>query len=281
MDDDYGDGWFDEREYDDFSDMEAEAESRQDAREFGGPYDEENDRDGDGEGAWHEIREETAFRSSEGGKQGMDWSEFGWKDAAILGGIAGFIEQSLREENERYRTEPEEERDFDIDDSEQLPVSLKTELRRLAASDPRLARYAIDKVREQKEQWALQSQEKRFALAVKDAYERQDEEEKKGFLSNETMSDALTEWSRYKWGGLTEEEHERHPELYWLGEAISEEWKVVLDYRKMDGKWEEGLLVQPKRFAKNKGQIYLHGFCDKWKKEYYFMLDRTRNMKLA
>jgi len=80
---------------------------------------------------------------------------------------------------------------------------------------------------------------------------------------------------------VDEKEHEEYPSLYPLGEAIGQEWKVVLDYRKIDGQWEEGLIVVPKRLAKLKKEAFFHDYCEKWKKDWYFRMDRTRNITLA
>ena len=170
---------------------------------------------------------------------------------------------------------------FDIAEAGEVTPSLKRQLQMLAAGNPGLARHVIRRAREDSEQWALQAQARRLAIAVDKAYKRQEEEEKGGSLSSETMNEALTRWCEYRWAGLDEKEHEEYPKLYLLEEAIGEGWKVVLDYRKFDGTWEEGLMIQPKRFAKKKGRIYIHAFCEQWNKEYYFRLDRMRNIKLA
>jgi len=144
----------------------------------------------------------------------------------------------LREENRRDQSELSEAGEFDeVKDEEQI-LSIKRQIQMLAAQNPDLAKHVIRRAREQSEQWALQAQAKRLVSAAESAYRRQEEEEKKGTLSAETMSDALTKWSEYKWALLSEEEHEEHPDLYWLAEVISDESKVRLDYLKHDGQWK-------------------------------------------
>ena len=211
----------------------------------------------------------------------MDFDDFDLEDAAISGGIAGFMEESLRDETRRNPSEIEEGYDFDINGTPEKVPSLKRQIQMLAAENPGLANYIIRKNREVTEQGTLHEQAKQLVLAAERASQRQTEEEAKGILSEETMSDALKKWSKYKWALLDEKEHEEYPELYWLSEAIGESWKVSLDYRNFEGKWEEGLIVLPKRFAKLKGKVFLHAFCEEWKKEWYFRMDRMRNMKLA
>jgi hypothetical protein len=212
----------------------------------------------------------------------LDFDDFDWEDAAVFGGIAGFVEESLREENRRDPSEVRDEDDFDVmDELGEAPVSLKRQLQMLAAGNPGLARYIIRRAREQNEQWALQAQARRLAMAVEKAYKRQEEEEKEGRLSSKTMNEALTRWCEYKWGDLDEKQYEEYPTLFLLEELIGEKLKVTLDYRKIDGQWEDGLVVLPKRLAKLKGKAFFHGYCEKWKKEYYFRMDRTRNITLA
>lgn len=214
--------------------------------------------------------------------QTVDFDDFDWEDAFKFGAVAGFIEESLREENRRDPSEYPDEEDFDVtEEFKEAPVSLKRQLQMLAAGNPELARYIIRRARHDSEQWALQAQARRLALAADEAYKRQDEEDKRGTLSKETMSNALGKWCDYKWASLDEKDHEEHPELYWLAEAISDEWKVVLDYPKVDGTWEEGLVVLPKRLAKLKGKAFFHGYCEKWKSDWYFRMDRIRNLRLA
>lgn len=211
----------------------------------------------------------------------MDFDDFDWKDATTFGGIAGFIEESLREENRRDPSELSEDEKFDEVKDEEEILSVKRQLQMLAAQNPDLAKHVVRRARECSEQWALQAQAKRLISGVVKAYKRQEEEKTKGTLCNETVSDALAKWSEYMWALLSEEEHEDYPDLYWLAEVITDESKVSLDYLRSDGQWEEGLIIQPKRFAKHKNNIYIHGTCDQWKKDLYFRMDRIRNIKLA
>jgi len=127
----------------------------------------------------------------------------------------------------------------------------------------------------------LQAQARRLISAADKAYKLQEEEDQRGALTSETMANALGKWVEYKWADLSEEEHEDYPVLYMLAEVITDELKVTLDYLKTDGKWEEGLIVQPRRFAKLKKRVYLHGTCDQWKKDWYFRMDRLKNIKVA
>jgi len=209
------------------------------------------------------------------------FDDFDLEDAAIFGGISGFVEESLREENRTDPSEIREDYDVGIDDDEEIVPSLKRQLQMLAAQNPGFAEHVIRRDREDSEQVALQTQAMRLATAAVRAHERQDEEEKNGTLSKSTMSDALTKWGKYKWALLDEKEHEQYPVLYLLGEAISEGWRVKLDYQKFDGQWEEGLILLPKRFAKLKDKVFLHAFCEKWEKEWYFHMDRVKNINLV
>ena len=210
----------------------------------------------------------------------MDFDDFDWKDATTFGGIAGFIEDCLREENRRDPSEPSEDEKFDEVKDEEEILSLKRQLQMLAAQNPELAKYVVRKAREHSEQWALQAQAKRLISAAEKAYKLQEEEDQKGSLSSETMSDALTKWSEYKWALLGEKEYVEYPELYALGEAISENWNLKLDYLKPDGYWEEGLVIQPKRFAKYRNKVYIHGYCEQWKKQWFFKMDLIKSIKV-
>ena len=211
----------------------------------------------------------------------VDFDDFDWEDATTFAGIAGFIEESLREENRKDPSEAPEDEEFDDFRNEEEFISTKRKLQMLAARDPEFARYVIKKAREQSEQWALQAQARRLISAADKAYKLQEEEDQRGALTSETMSNALGKWVEYKWADLSEEEHEDYPVLYMLAEVITDELKVTLDYLKTDGKWEEGLIVQPRRFAKLKKRVYLHGTCDQWKKDWYFRMDRLKNIKVA
>jgi len=211
----------------------------------------------------------------------INFDDFDWEDATTFGGIVGFVQESLKEADRRDSSEPsEDDEPGDYNDEEEV-ISTKRQLQMLDAQDPDLARSIITKAKEQSEQWALQAQARQLISAADKADKLQEEENQKGALSSETMSDALAKWAEYKWADLSEEEHEEYPVLYMLAEVITDELKVTLDYLKTDGKWEEKLVVQPRRFAKLKNRVYLHGTCDQWKKDWYFRMDRVRNIRLA
>ncbi|MFC1891173.1 hypothetical protein ACFLZT_02165 [Thermodesulfobacteriota bacterium] len=211
----------------------------------------------------------------------MDFDDFEWEDAAVFGGIAGFSEESLKEESSRDPSEIEKDYEFNIDSPWEKVQGLKWQIQMLAAVEPNLERYIIRKARELREQQALYKQARRLLHAAIKAAKHQEEEKEKGILNEESMSDALTKWAEYQWALLDEKEHEKYPDLYWLEEIIGEDWQVNLDYCNLYGKWEEGLKVLPKRFAKLNGKVFLHAFCTEWKKEWYFHLDRIRNMKFT
>jgi hypothetical protein len=209
----------------------------------------------------------------------MDFDDFDWEDAIEFGAMAGFTEESLGKENENDPSEVAEDYDLESDESTENVISLDRQLEMLAAQNPGLAEYVIKKAKEEREQGELKAQSVRLANAAKEAYRLQDEEEKHGALSDETMNNALTKMAAYKWALLDEQDCESSPDVCWIEEAISEEWKIKLDFLKLDGQWEQGLIVLPKRVAKLKDNIFIYAFCDQWKKHWYFGMDRIRNLK--
>lgn len=85
-----------------------------------------------------------------------------------------------------------------------------------------------------------------------------------------TMNSSLGNWSSHKCGSLDEKEYEDNPDLFGIEEAINEGWKLNFDYKESDGKSYEGLVVLPKKIAKLNNKILIHGYCDQWKKLWYF-----------
>ena len=109
----------------------------------------------------------------------VDFDDFDWEDATTFAGIAGFIEESLREENRKDPSEAPEDEEFDDFRNEEEFISTKRKLQMLAARDPEFARYVIKKAREQSEQWALQAQARRLISAADKAYKLQEEEDQR------------------------------------------------------------------------------------------------------
>jgi hypothetical protein len=79
---------------------------------------------------------------------------FDMEDATIIGGIMGFAEESIREEEKR----PDEvEEDYDISDVKTNDVTMKL----LKNENPGLFAYVVKKVIEHKKLWAKAIQQKK------------------------------------------------------------------------------------------------------------------------
>lgn len=87
---------------------------------------------------------------------------FDWEDAAILGGIVGFVEESLREEMAVEKENEDKWQDCTAEeDDREVPVSLKRRLQMLRASNPELADYVISSVKNFRKQGELQREVQR------------------------------------------------------------------------------------------------------------------------
>jgi len=209
----------------------------------------------------------------------MGFDNFDWEDSIEFAEAAGFAEESMREEEQINHSEILEDFEPDNDEAIESVITLDRQLQMLAASNPGLARYTIRSAMEHREQGALHAQATQLLYELEKASKLQDEEEKNGTLRTKTMNDSITKMARYKYGTLDDKDCEEYPDVLWIQEAITEGWKASIDYLNFKGEWEQGLIIQPERTAKQKDKIFIYAFCEQWKKHWYFRMDRMKNMK--
>jgi len=212
----------------------------------------------------------------------MDFDDFDWEDATTLGGIMGFAEESVREENMKDPSEPccEERFDASSDDTES-GLSLKQQLRLLENMNPDLARYVIEKVKEQKKYWRISRESSSELQEVANDWQRLEEEEKEKGIDYDKRLDALNKWWDYQRGGLVEKDYETYPFLFFIDEAIGEGWRLIIDYEKDTGERHEARIIKPERAFKHENVIYLTAYCEMRKAKRHFRVDWIRNVRMA
>ena len=211
----------------------------------------------------------------------MDFDDFDWEDATILGGIMGFAEESAREERMKDPSEPCYEECFMSSDDTESKLTLKQQLRLLENMNPDLAQYIIEKVKEQKKYWRISKISSSMLQDVVKVWQHLEEEEKENGFDYDKRMEAQNKWWDYQRGGLVEEDYEAYPFLFFIDEAIGQDWRLMIDYEKDTGERQEERTIKPERAFKHENAIYLTAYCEMRKAKRHFRVDWIRNVKMA
>jgi hypothetical protein len=210
----------------------------------------------------------------------MDFDDFDWEDATILGAILGFVEESLEAERMKDPSEPDGEGRFESTDAEDLKLTLKQQLRLLANTNPDLARYVVRKAREQQKYWRISRKSSSALQKIVREWQRLEKEEKEKGIDYDKRLEALNNWWEYRNGGLHEKDYETYPFLYLVDEAIGQGWRLVIDYEKDTGERQKDRVVKPERAFKDESGIYLSAYCEMRKATRHFRVDWIRNLRI-
>lgn len=211
----------------------------------------------------------------------MDFDDFDWEDAAILGGILGFAEESARQERMKDPSELDYQEHFEPLDEKESRLTLKQQLRLLENMNPDLARYVKEKVIEQKKYWRMSRKSSSVLRDVVKEWQNLEKEEEKKGIDYDKRLEALNKWWDYQQGGLTEDDYEAYPFLFFIDEAIAEGWRLVIDYEKDTGERQKERIIKPERAFKYENYIYLTAYCEMRKAKRHFRVDWIRNVKMA
>ena len=80
----------------------------------------------------------------------MDFDDFDWEDAAILGGIIGFVEESIREEERGFDDDTD---DDTLEERMREAVDRDVNLLQFRRENPQLYDFILKKVIEQRIKW--------------------------------------------------------------------------------------------------------------------------------
>lgn len=212
----------------------------------------------------------------------IDFDDFDWEDAAVLGGIAGFVEESLREERngepreeEVWRGSPLEKEDYEE------PVSLRRQLQMLRASNPALADHVIRKALEFRAQGELRREsERQKEELLKKCEWIQKMKAETGVEPAREADERQSMWMEYQGGGLDDKDYEENPVLFFLDEMHAVGEPVEIDYVSANEKLSRKLVIRPERNMKYKGHVYVEAILEPRGRTEFLRADQIRNAKI-
>lgn len=210
----------------------------------------------------------------------MDFDDFDWKDAAILGGIMGFAEESIREEmaSDPIDSDPDPWNFDDIEKEPEMRISLRRQLQML---DPGVREYLLGLLRKQGEYRKVRRKSDGMRnKVVREAKKCQEEERETGRCSEARQQKMMEAFFEYQNGGLEETDYQEYPDLFYFDEVIGDKSELEIDYRKNDEETEENLLIQPIGHIKSKGHIYLEALVKPSDMRRFFRIDHIREHRL-
>jgi len=190
----------------------------------------------------------------------MDFDDFDAEDAAILGGIIGFAEESIRDEEEYLRGEPlreDEPGDQDWVDTSGNDWDTQLAEAYLSGLSPEMRETVLRSVVRNKLAVRLKRKEQESAKRLLTASKRiQKEFSERGSPTMKAQHEYLSALIDYR-GSPSERDYERYPDLFFIEEALGQGWELEFDYTSLMGDRVEGLVGTVRRIAKDGGKIYL------------------------
>jgi len=185
----------------------------------------------------------------------MDFDDFDAEDAAIFGGVVGFAEESIREENAPDPSEPDPWEFEEVETEPEPPISLR---RRLEMMDPGMRETLLKIASKQRESRGVYNKSRR----LKDALAREvetcrKEERETGRCSEESHGRMMKALYDLRNGGVEESDYIKFPELYFFDEIGIEKTPIEIDYAENGEEEEEKLTILPVNNLKYKGRIYI------------------------
>lgn len=208
----------------------------------------------------------------------MDFDDFDAEDAAVLGGIIGFAEESVREENAPDPSEPESWDSDDIEPEPRMSISIRRQLDMLG---PEMREAVLSSVMEFRKARELDRASNRLRDAMlREAKICEKEERENGFYSEESEKRMLEAFFDYRNGGLVGSDYEEYPDLFYFDEIIGEGGEIEIEYLEDDAEEGEEIIIRPIGHIKHKGRVYLEALVEPSGIRRFFRIDCIKKHRL-